>query len=165
MHRRVARHEGCGYGLCLGDEEAIEGVAVVPREPFGGSGMVDADRQRLRPGIELGDHLRALATYFLPARTITVFFFTKSRTETRPRTTRVSVEAQRSSTSHLVPTTVAALCLPLVRNLPLPSPQSRRVLLAAAMARPAFGQLSASTSVSVVSGRAPLPWVRRNMPP
>jgi hypothetical protein len=45
----------------------------------------------------------------LPARTITVFFFTKSRTETRPFVTRVSVDLQRSSTSHFVPTTVAAL--------------------------------------------------------
>ena len=38
---------------------------------------------------------------------MTVFLASKSRTETRPRTTRVSVVVQRSSTSHLVPTTVA----------------------------------------------------------
>ena len=101
----------------------------------------------------------------MPARTITVFFFTKSRTETRPRTTRVSVDVQRSSTSHFVPTTVAALCLPLVWNLPLPSPHSRRFFfLAAATAFPAFGQLSFSTSVSVVNGLAPLPWLIRKMP-
>ena len=92
--------------------------------------------------------------YRLPRRTITVFFLTKSRTETRPRTTRVSVDVQRSSTSHLVPTTVAALCLPFVRNLPLPSPHSRRFFLrfAAMLALPAFGQRSCSTSVSVVVG-------------
>ena len=70
-----------------------------------------------------------------------------------------------SSTSHLVPTTVAALCLPLVRNLPLPSPHSRRFFfLAAAIALPAFGQLSFSTSVSVVSGLAPLPCPSLKMP-
>ena len=85
----------------------------------------------------------ARAMYVLPARTITVFFLAKSRTETRPRTTRVSVDLQRSSTSHLVPTTVAALCLPLVRNLPSPSPHRRRFFLrlAAMLALPAFGQL------------------------
>ena len=107
-----------------------------------------------------------LATYFLPARTITVFFLTKSRTDTRPRTTRVSVDLQLSSTSHLVPTTVAALCLPFVRNLPLPSPQSRRFFffLAAAIALPAFGQLSFSTNVRTVIGLAPLVCVSRKMP-
>ena len=107
----------------------------------------------------------ALATYFLPARTITVFFFTKSRTDTLPRVTRVRVDVHLSSTSHLVPTTVAALCLPLVRNLPLPSPHRRRFFfLAAAIALPAFGQLSFSTSVSVVSGLAPLPCPSLKMP-
>ncbi len=95
--------------------------------------------------------------YRLPRRTMTVFFFAKSRTETRPRTTRVSVDLQRSSTSHFVPTTVAALCLPLVRNLPLPSPHSRRFFfLAAAIALPAFGQLSFSVSVRIVLGFAAL---------
>ena len=73
---------------------------------------------------------------------------------------------QRSSTSHLVPTTVAALCLPLVRNLPLPSPQRRRFFLrlAAMLALPAFGQLSFSISVSVVVGLPPFVWRSLKMP-
>src|SRR5687767_10890859 len=107
----------------------------------------------------------ARAVYLLPARTMTVFFFAKSRTETRPRTTRVSVELQRSSTSHFVPTTVAALCLPLVRNLPLPSPQRRRFFfLAAAIALPSLGQLSFSVSVRVVVGLDPFPCPILKMP-
>ena len=56
-----------------------------------------------------------------------------------------------------MPRTVAALYLPLVRNLPLPSPQSLRVLgfLAAALAPCAFGQgASFSVSVSVVIAAA-----------
>ena len=82
-----------------------------------------------------------------------------------PRVTFVSVLAQRSSTSHLVPTTVAALCLPFVWNLPLPSPHSRRFFfLAAAIAFPAFGQLNASTSVSVVNGFAAFVWLSRKIP-
>ena len=66
----------------------------------------------------------------------------------------VSVDLQRSSTSHLVPTTVAALCLPLVRNLPSPSPHRRRFFLrfAAMLALPAFGQLSFSVSERIVVG-------------
>ena len=96
---------------------------------------------------------------------MTVFLSSKSRTETRPRTTRVSVLVQRSSTSHLVPTTVAALCLPFVRNLPLPSPHSRRFFFfAAAIALPAFGQLSFSVSVSVVVGRRPFDCLNLKMP-
>ena len=70
----------------------------------------------------LGQRLR-LATYFLPALTITFFFFAKSRTVTDPRATFVSVLVQLSSTIHLVPRTVAELYEPEVRNLPLPSPQ------------------------------------------
>ena len=38
--------------------------------------------------------------------------------------TLVSVPSQRSSTSQIVPRTVAELYLPLVRNLPLPLPHS-----------------------------------------
>ena len=80
----------------------------------------------------------ARATYFLPALTSTVFFFTKSRTATRPRTTRVSVLVQLSWTSHLVPRTVAELYEPSVRNLPLPSPHRWRFFFffAAALALP-----------------------------
>ena len=102
----------------------------------------------------------------MPARTLTVLRFPKSRTETTPVTTRVVVLAQRSSTSHLVPTTVAALCLPEVLNLPLPSPHSRRFFLplAATLARPARGQRSRSTSVRVVSGVAALVWPILKMP-
>ena len=46
---------------------------------------------------------RARATYFLPALTSTVLRLPKSRTLTRPRATRVSVDVQWSSTSHFVP--------------------------------------------------------------
>ena len=95
----------------------------------------------------------ARCTAFRPYET--VFRFTKSRTETFPRSTRVSVHVQRSSTSHLVPRTVAELYWPLVRNLPLPSPHSRRFFffLAAALALPlALQPVSFSTSVSVVIG-------------
>jgi len=77
--------------------------------------------------------------------------------------TRVVVESHRSVTSHLVPRTVAALYLPLVRNRPLPSPHSRRVFaFAAALAR--RGQLSGSVNVSVVSGREPPVWLILNTP-
>ena len=80
--------------------------------------------------------------YDLPLRTTIVFFLTLSRTLTLPCVTRVSVSAHESWTSHFVPRTVAALYLPLVRNLPLPSPQSLRVLgfLAAARAFRASGR-------------------------
>ena len=49
-----------------------------------------------------------------------------------------------------MPRTVAALYLPVVRNAPLPSPHSLRffAFLAAALARPFFGQ-AASGSVSL----------------
>jgi hypothetical protein len=91
---------------------------------------------------------------------------TKSRTLTRPRTTRVSVEAQRSCVSQRVPTTVAALCFPFVRNLPLPSPHSLRdfFLLAAAAAEALRGQRSRSVSVNVVTGLEPFVWVSLNSP-
>src|SRR5215216_617092 len=90
----------------------------------------------------------------------------KSRTRTFPRLTRVSVPLQRSSTSHLVPTTVAALCLPLVRNRPLPSPHSRRLrfLLAAAFAFPPPPHCSFPVIASVVSGWLPLRWVTLKTP-
>ena len=90
----------------------------------------------------------------------------KSRTETTPVTTRVSVDLQRSSTSHLVPTTVAALCLPWVLKLPLPSPHSLRFFLplAAMLALPPRGQRSFSTSLSVVSGFAARFWAILKMP-
>ena len=77
------------------------------------------------------------------------------RTVTLPCVTRVSVPAQESCTSHFVPRTVAALYLPVVRKAPLPSPHSLRVFfLAAALARPCFGQrASSSTSVRLVIPR------------
>ena len=64
---------------------------------------------------------------------------------------------QVSCTIHRVPRTVAELKEPSVRNLPLPSPHSRRFFFfAAALAFPP--QLSFSTSFSVVVGFAPLVW-------
>ncbi len=65
-----------------------------------------------------------------------------------------------------MPTTVAALCLPSVLNLPLPSPHSLRFFLpfAATLAFPPRGQRSFSTSFSVVSGFAPLLWAILKMP-
>src|SRR4051812_6054076 len=53
-----------------------------------------------------------------------VFLRLRSRTWTVPRVTLVNVPSQRSSTSQMVPRTVAALYLPSVRNLPLPLPHS-----------------------------------------
>src|SRR4051794_40241589 len=53
-----------------------------------------------------------------------VFLRLRSRTWTVPRVTLVNVPSQRSSTSQIVPRTVAALYLPSVRNLPLPLPHS-----------------------------------------
>ena len=50
----------------------------------------------------------------------------KSLTATTPWVTRVRVVVQVSWTSQVVPRTVAALYWPLVRNLPLPLPQSLR---------------------------------------
>jgi hypothetical protein len=95
---------------------------------------------------------------------MTVFFLAKSRTETRPRATRVSVVVQVSWTSHRVPTTVAALCLPFVRKRPAPSPYRRRLrfFFAAAFALPA-PHASRSTSVSVVSVD-PLAWATLKTP-
>jgi hypothetical protein len=96
-----------------------------------------------------------LATYWRPARTITVRRATKSRTATAPRATRVIVRSRRSSVNHFVPRTVAELSCPRIRKRPLPSPHSWRVrFLAAALARRARGQLSVSASVSWVTGLA-----------
>src|SRR3954451_2352806 len=53
-----------------------------------------------------------------------VFLRLTSRTWTVPRGTLVKVPSQRSSTSQMVPRTVAALYLPSVRNLPFPLPHS-----------------------------------------
>src|ERR1044072_1146131 len=104
--------------------------------------------------------------YLWPFFTVTVFFLTKSRTLTLPRATFVSVDVQRSSTSHLVPTTVAALRLPLVWKRPLPSPHSRRFLtffFLAIDALPfALQPVSFSTSVRIVIGFLPLVWVSLN---
>src|SRR3954454_19245637 len=98
------------------------------------------------------DYGLARARYLCPALTLTVFLLAKSRTETVPRLTTVSVLEHVSCTSHLVPTTVAALCFPFVRKWPLPSPHRRRVFffLSATFALPA-PQLSFPASVSVVS--------------
>src|ERR1044071_6943339 len=96
--------------------------------------------------------------YLWPFLTTTVFFLTKSRTLTLPRATLVSVDVQRPSTSHLVPTTVAALCLPLVVKRPLPSPHSRRFLtffLALFALPPPLQPVSFSVSESVVRGFLP----------
>src|SRR6185295_6016147 len=78
---------------------------------------------------------------------MTVRWRRRSRTETLPLLTRVSVPSQRSSTYHDVPRTVATLLPPRVRNLPLLSlPHSRRgglrffFLLVAAARAPALGQ-------------------------
>src|SRR4051794_2149317 len=109
----------------------------------------------------------ARAIYRLPAFTSTVFFLTKSRTWTLPRATFVSVDVQRSSTIHFVPTTVAALRLPLVWKRPLPSPQRRRFLtfFLAAVALPlALQPVSFSTSASTVIGFVPLVCVTLNRP-
>src|SRR5215468_4545233 len=95
--------------------------------------------------------------YRRPFLTSTVLCLTKSRTLTLPRATFVSVDVQRSSTSHFVPTTVAALCLPLVWNRPFPSPHNRRFFffLAAALALP-LPHESLPVMASVVSGFLPL---------
>src|SRR6185437_12821251 len=66
----------------------------------------------------------ARARYVWPALTVTVFLRRRSRTWTVPRLTLVNVPSQRSSTSQIVPRTVAELYLPPVRNLPLPLPHS-----------------------------------------
>ena len=81
-----------------------------------------------------------------PAFTLTVFLRLKSRTATVPRRTLVRVPSQRSSTSQIVPRTVAALYLPSVRNLPLPLPHS--------LPRTAFGPffLSAPAERAPFSG-------------
>ena len=97
-------------------------------------------------------------------RSTIVFFFTSSRTLTTPSLTLVIVLVHVSWTYHFVPRMVAALYWPRVRNLPLPSPQSLRVLgfLAAALAfLPAFLQSSFSVSVSVVM---PPDWLSLKMP-
>ena len=70
-------------------------------------------------------------------------------------------------TTHLVPRTVAELNWPRVRNLPLPSPQSLRVLgffwaVLALLARAGSGLGPASAS-SVI-GLAPRVWLILKMP-
>ena len=80
----------------------------------------------------------------------------------------VSVDVQRSWTSHLVPTTVAALCLPFVRNRPLPLPHRRRFFFffAAAFAcLLALQPVSFSTSRRTVIGLSPFVWLSLKMPP
>ena len=92
-----------------------------------------------------------------------VVFLTSSRTRTTPCATLVMVLVQVSWTSHLVPRTVAALYWPRVRNSPLPSPQSLRVLAlaAAALAFPSGSPSSFSDRVSVVT---PPDWLSLKMP-
>ena len=65
--------------------------------------------------------------YDLGARTMIVFFFTWSKTDTTPLVTLVSVPEQESWTSQVVPRTVAALYWPRVRKEPEPLPHSLRV--------------------------------------
>ena len=71
-------------------------------------------------------------------------------------------------TTHLVPRTVAELNWPLVRNLPLPSPHSLRVLGFFCGRADAFlprGQLSLGpASASSVIGLAPRVWLILKMP-
>ncbi len=106
---------------------------------------------------------RGRARYCWPARTVTVLRLTLSRTLTTPSVTLVSVPAHVSWTSHLVPRIVAALYLPVVRKLPLPLPQSLRVLGFLADARALLPQgASGSTSVSVV---IPPDWLTLKIPP
>ena len=91
----------------------------------------------------------------------------RSRAPTRGRGPRASASScSRSSTSHRVPTTVAALCLPFVWNLPSPSPHRRRFFffLAARLACDRLGSSSFSTSVRIVVGATPLVWPSRKMP-
>src|SRR5215208_4575961 len=73
----------------------------------------------------------ARAKYFWPFLTVTVFFFTKSRTLTVPCLTEVVVPAQVSLVSHWVPRTVAELFRPRVRKRPLPLPNRLRLRLRA----------------------------------
>src|SRR5215471_8492571 len=56
--------------------------------------------------------------------TFTVLPRRLSKTLTTPRLTVVRVPSQRSSTSQIVPRTVAEAYLPLVLNFPLPLPHS-----------------------------------------
>ena len=84
----------------------------------------------------------------MPAATVTVLCLTLSRTFTDPRTTRVSVPAQLSCTSHFVPRTVAELYLPFVLNAPFPSPQRWRFFVLVAAAPAALPRHDASGCVS-----------------
>src|SRR4051812_17062473 len=111
---------------------------------------------------------RPRATYFLPAVTKTVLCFAKSVTLTFPRATFVSVDEHPSSTSHLVPTTVAALRLPFVWKRPLPSPQRRRFLtffLAIDAVPLALQPVSFSTRLRTVTGVLDFVWPSLKMPP
>ena len=92
-----------------------------------GSGRNGAGRRPFDPGLPpLG-----LAGGPLGARQVAVACLDRHRLlalevahRTVPRVTFVNVPSQRSSTSQIVPRTVAALYLPSVRNLPLPLPHS-----------------------------------------
>src|SRR6185503_1270368 len=101
-------------------------TALMTRLPVGLEEVV-ADHVSYQERGEDGNpvHVQRLAKYLCPALTMMVLRGLNCVTRTLPRITRVSVPLQRSSTSHLVPRTVAALFLPLVRNRPLPSPQRR----------------------------------------
>src|SRR5262249_8214893 len=114
-----------------------------------GGGRRD-EQQRCGDGEEGAFQLRGLAVYVCGARRAIVVCLALARTLTTPWVTRVSVPEQLSWTNHLVPRMVAALYLPVVRNEPLPVPQSLRVFgfLAAAWADLLRGQ-AASCSVSV----------------
>ncbi len=65
-----------------------------------------------------------------------------------------------------MPRTVAELYWPLVRNLPLPLPHSRRffAFAAAVLARLPFGHDSFSVSLSTVTGVLPPVWESLNRP-
>src|SRR3954471_24700823 len=96
--------------------------------------------------------VRGFAVYVWPALTSTERFWTKSRTETRPRFTDTLVPAAVSSVSQNVPRRIADARLPRVLKLPLPFAQSLLVLFAA---RAAWRELwKRPSNVSVVSARA-----------
>src|SRR3954453_19262050 len=94
----------------------------------------------------------------------------KSRTRTLPRRTVVSVPAQVSFVSHLVPRVLADDDLPTVRKLPWESPhrwRDLRFFVAAADAPLAFvghGPILPVRYVSV-TGRALPRWRVLNLPP
>ena len=94
----------------------------------------------------------------------------RSRTDTLPLVTRVSVPSQRSETNHVVPRTVMTLLLARVRNCPWRSwPQSerggRRRVTEAARAPPEEQVGSAPRRTSSVMPWPPIGWRTSKSPP